>query len=115
VSPDAIRKIQRLSSVEIIMFRTSIAAATLVLVAATPSFADGFGYDARKPYYSAPVPQYDEPDSKPAVDYSGRYGFDRAHDEHCAGPGKVVVEEDGYGKQYAPRYGNGYPRYGNGY
>jgi hypothetical protein len=95
------------------MFRTSIAAAALVLAAATPSLADGFGYDAPKPYYSAPAWQYEEA-SKPVVDYSGRY-YDKAHDEHCATPGKVVVEEDGYGNQYAPKYGYGRPRYGYGY
>jgi hypothetical protein len=98
---------------EITMFRTSIAAAALVLAAATPSFADGFGYDARKPNYSVPAWQYDEPASKPVADYSGRY-YDKAHDEHCAGPGKVV-EEDGYGNKYAPKYGYGVPKYGYGY
>jgi hypothetical protein len=96
------------------MFRTSIAAATLVLAAATPSFADGFGYDSPKPYYSAPARQYDEPAGQLAVDYSGRYVFD-TRDEHCAGPGKVVVEEDGYGRKYAPAYSYGRPRYGYGY
>jgi hypothetical protein len=91
------------------MFRTSIAATALVLSAATSSFADGFGYDARKPYYSAPASQYDEPAGRPAADYSG-YVSGKAHDEHCADPGKVV-EEDGYGNRYAPRYGYGYRRY----
>jgi hypothetical protein len=95
------------------MFRTSIAASALVLAAATPSFADGFGYDARKPSYSAPAWQYEEA-SKPVADYSGRYVVDTAHDDHCANPGKVV-EEDGYGNQYTPRYGYGRPRYGYGY
>ena len=89
------------------MFRTSIAAAALVLAAATPSFADGFGYDARKPNYEAQKWQDDDASSKPA-DYSSR-------DEHCAKPGKVVVEENGYDGKYAPKYGYGYPKYGYRY
>jgi hypothetical protein len=97
------------------MFRTSIAAAALVLTAATPSFADGFGYDSPKSSYSAPARQYDEPAGQLAVDYSGRYVFDNAHDEHCAGPGKVVVEEYGYSRRYAPAYGYRRSRYGYGY
>jgi hypothetical protein len=92
------------------MIRTSIAAAVLsVVAAATPSFADGFGYDARKPYYNAPESRYDEYAGKQAVDYSGRYVVDNAHDEHCADSRKVVVEEDDYGRRYvrpAPYYGH---------
>ncbi len=91
------------------MIRISLAAAALsVVAAATPSFADGFGYDARTPYRAAPAPQYDEHAGKLAVDESGRYVFDYARDEHCADPRKAVVEEDEYGRRFvraAPRYG----------
>jgi hypothetical protein len=92
------------------MFRTSVAAAALVLAAATPSFADGFGYDARQPYYGPQTSQYGD-SSQLTVDYSGQYVFDKT-DDHCAHSDKVVVQEYGYDKRYAPKYGYGYQKYG---
>jgi hypothetical protein len=93
------------------MIRTSIAAAALMLAAATPSFADGFG---RGPNY----PQYDERDGRPAGDYSGRVVFDE-HADHCA-PRRQVVEEgysvrEGYVGQPAVRPAPNYGRYDRGY
>jgi hypothetical protein len=95
------------------MIRTSVAAAALVLVAATaPSIAGPYGYDRPSPYggYGR---AYDDGGytNRLVVDsYSGRVTFGEAGDDHCVRSrrfwswntyGRRVVRPDsGYGAAY---------------
>jgi hypothetical protein len=99
-----------------IMFRTSIAAAALVLVAAgaaTPALAGPYGHNDRSPGYGGYDRAYEADDANRLVvdEYSGRVTVNEAKGEHCAPRGRVSEwNDDGYDRR-APRdrrYGNGY-------
>jgi hypothetical protein len=87
------------------MIRAFIAAATVTLSAAAPSFAAG--YDSRTPYFGYAAPQYDDSGSRVVVDsYAGRVAYEQAGGDHCA-PRRRVIGWTSYSRRIvrpAPNY-----------